>query len=125
MFGFLKKIFGLPTAEEVKAAQETKVVPYKVEPPVINNKTGDVVDTPPLQASVEPDVVEAKSREELLASTSQITDAVTQAEPVKKTRKPRNSKAEKPVKEKKVVKEKATKARKPVAEKSTKRSKRA
>jgi PBP1b-binding outer membrane lipoprotein LpoB len=55
--------------------------------PVVNNKTGDVVDQPVV--AQEPQVVEAV--------TTQITDAVTQSEPVKKTRKPRTPKVEKPV----------------------------
>ena len=46
--------------------------------PVVNNKTGDVVDQPVVVQ--EPQVVEAV--------TTQITDAVTQSEPVKKTRAP-------------------------------------
>lgn len=102
MFGFLKKIFGLPTTEEVAAAKQASA-PYKVEPPVVNNKTGDVVDTPPIpypELHKAPVEVEAKSRDELLAVNPQITDSVTQSEPVKKTRKPRTPKAEKPAKEK-------------------------
>ncbi len=100
MLGFLKKIFGLPTNEEVAAA---KAAPYKVEPPVVNTKTGDVVDVPAVAPVVEAPIVAAVN--------DQITDAVTQAEPAKKTRKPRAPKAEKPAKEK---------AAKPAAKKSRK-----
>lgn len=107
MFSFIKKIFGFPTEEEKASAVAQKL---DVVPPLVNNKTGDIVE------------------EVKVVSTSvndQITDSVTQAaEPAKKTRKPRAPKAEKPAKEK-VVKEKAAKARKPAAEKTTKRSKKA
>lgn len=80
MLGFLKKIFGFPTQEEVSAA--------KAESLVVNNKTGEIVQMPVVTA--EPAVV-----------NNQITDAVTQSQPVeKKARKPRAPKAEKVVKEK-------------------------
>lgn len=99
MFGFLKKLFGLPTTEEIAAAKKVSA-PYKVEPPVVNNKTGDVVDTPPIpypelhKAPEAPVEFEAKSRDDLIKST------VNTSEPVKKTRKPRTPKAEKTAKEK-------------------------
>jgi len=107
MLSFIKKLLGFPTPDEVIAAKSEATAPYKVEAPVVNNKTGDVVDQS--STTVNP----------------QITDSVTQeAAPAKKPRKPRVPKAEKSVKEK-VVKEKAAKARKPAAEKTTKRSKKA
>lgn len=112
MLSFIKKLLGFPTPEEVTAAKAETAVPYKVEAPLVNNKTGDVVDQAPAP------VVEAPVN-------PQITDAVTQtAELAKKTRKPRAPKVEKPAKVK-AVKEKAAKARKPAAEKTTKRSKKA
>jgi len=113
MLSFIKKLLGFPTPSEVAAAKET-AAPYKVETPLVNNKTGDVVDQAPapiVEAPVNP----------------QITDAVTQAaEPAKKTRKPRAPKAEKPVKEKAVKKEKAAKPVKAAAMKlPARRSKKA
>lgn len=94
MLGFLKKIFGLPTQEEVMAAKSVATV----EPPVVNSKTGDVVEMPVVAA------VPA-------AVNDQITDAVTQSQPaVKKTRKPRAPKAD-------AVKEKAAKPVKVAAKK--------
>ncbi len=121
MFGFLKKIFGLPTDEEIKAAQEAKVAPYKVEPPVINNKTGDVFVPPPPPALLEepklPSTVEVKA-----TVNPQITDSVTQEAPAKKTRKPRTPKVEKVVKVK-ATKEKAAKAKKPAAISTSRKSK--
>lgn len=83
MFGFLKRLMGLPTEEEILAAKK-----HKIDPVIINNKTGDVVDIPFLD-------------------NSQITDSVT----IKKPRKPRTPK------EKTSVKEKSTRGRKPVAKK--------
>jgi hypothetical protein len=122
MFGFLKKIFGLPTDEEVKAAQEAKAAPYKVEAPVVNNKTGDVVVMPePAATTPIPLVVEASFPS---AVNDQITDAVTQEAPAKKPRKPRTPKAEKVVKVK-ATKEKTAKAKKPAAISVGRRSKKA
>jgi|688.fasta_scaffold184456_2 hypothetical protein len=109
MLGFLKKIFGMPTEAEVAAA---KAVPYKVEPPVVNNKTGDVVVMPEQVAS-SPSAV-----------NDQITDAVTQEAPAKKPRKPRTPKAETAVKVK-TTKEKTAKAKKPAAISTGRRSKKA
>jgi hypothetical protein len=107
MLGFIKKIFGLPTKEEVDAAKaQAEVAPYKIETPAVNNKTGDLV---------EPVVTESK----LSSVNDQITDAVTQAAPAKKPRKPRTSKVEKP------AKEKAAKAKKPAVIKAPGRSKKA
>jgi hypothetical protein len=123
MLSFIKKIFGLPTDAEVKAAQEA---PYKLEMPVVNQKSGDVVDT--VVAKVDP-VAVALDLEgvKLGAVNDQITDSVTQVAPAKKTRKPRAKTTEKVVKEKtpKVKKEKAAKAKKPAAIKATSRSKKA
>lgn len=102
MLRFLKKIFGFPTDEEIKIAKAHPVVVHDIDPPVINNKTGDVVI--PAQLKLNSVVAD------------QITDSVTQAEtPVKKTRKPRTPKIETPAKQK-AVKEKAVKekAAKPV-----------
>lgn len=111
MFGFLKKMLGLPTKEEIAAAKELSA-PYKVEAPIINNKTGDVVETPPK-------VVEAPVAATPSAVNDQITDAVTQ---VKKPRKPRTPKA----KVEKAVKEKAAKPAKVAAKKvAVRRSKKA
>lgn len=87
MLGFFKKLLGLPTDKEVEAAK-AESVPYKVEPPVVNNKTGDLVDPVVLP------------KEQLLKDVvkPQVTDAVTQVSPVKKTRKPRTKKQDvKPV----------------------------
>lgn len=99
MLKFLKKIVGLPTDEEIVAAKSKNFVP------VVNNKTGDIVDIVPLKNTV----------------NDQITDSVTQATPTKKPRKPRTPKVEKiievkPVKEK-AAKEKAAKPVKAVAAK--------
>lgn len=79
--------------------------------PVVNNKTGDVVELSPV--SVEQVAV--------LAVNDQITDSVTQTAPTKKPRKPRTPKVEK------VVKEKAAKPVKAAAIKkvAVKRSKKA
>lgn len=87
MFGFLKKLLGLPTHDEVAAAKQAEV-PYKLEPaPVVNNKTGDVVD---------PVVVPEELKLNKVVD-AQVTDAVTEAVPAKKTRKPRATKTvEKP-----------------------------
>ena len=74
--------------------------------PVINNKTGDVVELAPV--SVEQVAV--------LAVNDQITDSVTQEAPAKKPRKPRTPKIEKVVKEKAAKPVKA--AAKPVAKKA-------
>jgi len=113
MLGFLKKIFGFPTEAEVSAAK----APYKIEPLVVNNKTGDVVE--PVVVAEEPKLAAA-------VVNDQITDAVTQtAQPTKKPRKPRAPKTEKPVKEK-VVKEKAANPVKAAAKKvAVRRSKKA
>lgn len=80
MFTFLKKIFGLPTDEEIAAA--------KYSTPAVNNKTGELVFPPTVTAV-----------------NDQITDSVTQeVAPAKKPRKPRTpktkveGKAAKPVK---------------------------
>lgn len=71
MLGFFKKLLGLPTKEEIESARNNaNAVPYKIEAPIINNKTGDVVEAFPT------------------AVNDQITDSVTQS-PAKKTRKPR------------------------------------
>jgi hypothetical protein len=94
MFGFLKKIFGLPTEAEVAAAK----APYKIEPVVVNNKTGDVVIEPTV-STPEPVAPVVVVEEVKVTVNDQITDAVTQA-PAKKPRKPRTPKAEKPAKEK-------------------------
>lgn len=94
MLKFLKKIVGLPTDEEIVAAKSKNFVP------VVNNKTGDVVDIVTLKNAV----------------NDQITDSVTQATPTKKPRKPRTPKVEKPV-EVKSAKEKAAKPVKVVAAK--------
>jgi len=102
MLEFLKKVLGLPTKEEIaEAKSKTVEVPYKIEQPVINNKTG------------EPVLVQQETK----------VEAVT---PVKKTRKPRTPKVETPVKEK-AVKEKAAKPVKAAAAKKepVKRSKKA
>ncbi len=102
MLNFLKKIFGLPTDDEIAAAKKAVAdVPYKIESPVVNTKTGDVVDTPVTVTTVNP----------------QITDAVTQVAPTKKPRKPRTPKVEK------VVKEKAVAPKKTTASKVTRKSK--
>lgn len=100
MFGFLKKLLGLPTKEEVAAAQ----APYKVEPVVlVNNKTGDVVDQAVVPQEPKLDAPVAV----------QAVETATPAEAPKKTRKPRAVKAAKPVK--------ATE--KPVAKKTSRKSK--
>lgn len=73
MLGFFRKLLGLPSKEEVEAAKaREETVPYKIEAPLVNNKTGDVVDTV----------------------------SVPVAAPAKKTRKPRVKKVETTVKEK-------------------------
>ena len=82
MLDFLKKILGLPTQEEINAAKVAEQT--KVEPPIVNSKSGDLVDSVVLPKAV---------------VDTQITDAVTQeTKPVKKARKPRATKADKPVK---------------------------
>lgn len=86
MLGFLKKIFGFPTEAEIHAAK----APYKIEAPIVNNKTGEIVSV----------------------INDQITDAVTQTVgTVKKPRKPRTPKTEN------IVKEKAAKPVKAAAKK--------
>lgn len=101
MLDFLKKILGLPTQEEINAAKNTEQI--KIEPPIVNNKSGDLVDS----VVVPKEVV-----------NSQITDAVTQEKaPVKKARKPRTSKAEK------TVKEKVSKVAVPATKRTAKKSK--
>lgn len=107
MLDFFKKLLGLPTQKEVEAARApAPEVPYKVEPPVINNKTGDVVDP----------VVLPKEVQLTNVVTPQVTDAVAQPAPVKKTRKPRVKKEEvKPVAE----------VTKPAAMKRTRKTKKA
>lgn len=118
MLGFLKKIFGFPTEAEISAAK----APYKIESPMINNKTGEIV---------EPAVIPTEPKLNAVVVNDQITDAVTQTvEPAKKPRKPRTPKAEKPVKEKpvkeKAAKEKAAKPVKAAAKKvAVRRSKKA
>jgi hypothetical protein len=94
MLDFIKKIFGFPTQEEIEAAKAQQDALYKVEPLVVNNKSGEPVLQP------EPVVVAEV--------------------PVKKTRKPRTPKVEKPVKvqmvaeksEKKITAKRAVKASK-------------
>jgi hypothetical protein len=76
-------------------------VPYKVEPPVVNSKTGDIVDVPVVAVVQDPPPVE------------QPVEVV----PVKKPRKPRTPKAEVE------VKEKAAQAEKPAAKRGPKKSK--
>lgn len=108
MFSFIKKIFGFPTEEEKALAQA----------PVVNSKSGDVVEMP--APKVDPVAVALDLEGVKLTNTvvnPQITDAVTQAEPVKKTRKPRVAKTEK------VVKEKAAKPVKVAAKRTVTRSK--
>lgn len=88
MLAFFKKLFGLSTDKGAESAK-ADTVPYKVEPPVINNKTGDLVDP----------VVVPKELKLKEVVNPQVTDSVTQAEPTKKTRKPRTKKQDvKPVK---------------------------
>ena len=82
MLDFIKKIFGFPTQAEIEAAKAQQDVTYKFETLVVNNKSGEPV--------IQPEPV------------------VVAEEPVKKTRKPRTPKAEKPVKAK-VVAEKPSK----------------
>lgn len=112
MFDFLKKLFGLPTREEVEAAKvRAEAVPYKVETPVINNKTGDVVEVFP--APVNDQVTDTV--------TDTVTDVVTEP-PAKKTRRPRTPKAqtvaeEKPVKTR-AKKEKVAKVPAPAAKRT-------
>jgi hypothetical protein len=110
MLSFIKKLLGFPTPEEINAAKAD--APYKVEPPAVNNKTGDVVVMPePAKTTPIPLVVDTALP---LAVNDQITDAVTQEAPAKKPRKPRAPKTEKVVKVK-ATKEKAAKAKKPAA----------
>lgn len=83
---------------------ESVEAPYKVEPPV-----------QPAEA-----VVAAVTPVTAPVVNNQITDAVTQTEPVKKPRKPRTPKAEKPAKEKAAPKKAAAIKAKPRATKSKK-----
>ena len=96
MLGFFKKILGLPTEEEKQAAKVVFQAPYKIEAPIINNKTGEILETS-FPTSV----------------NDQITDSVTQT---LRVRKPRKIKEKKLVKEVKAVvtKEKPTKTVKEV-----------
>jgi hypothetical protein len=67
MLKFLKKLLGLPTEEEKKAAKDAALVPYKMEPPTFNNKSGDVVDQPVIKKPRKPrvkKVVETKKTAE-------------------------------------------------------------
>lgn len=132
MLGFLKKLLGFPTQEEVTAAKQPPSLseaPYKVEPVVVNTKTGDVVDVPKPTQDVPPaPVVEVTPAPAVLPEevkltevvNSQITDSVTQAAPAKKPRKPRTPKAEKAVKEKAAKPKKAAAAMKSSAKRSKK-----
>lgn len=114
MFSFIKKLLGLPTEEEKKQALESKnEAPYKVEPveqPVVNNKSGEVVDIPkstvqtvvteevvikqvePVKVEEQVKVVEtAKVEEQKL----EVVQPVVEEKPVKKARKPAKPKVEK------------------------------
>lgn len=83
MFEFFKKILGLPTEEEKLAAKNAAQAPYKIEPPVFNNKTGDLVDAvPKTRKPRKPRVVLEKKK---AAETKSVPAA-------KKTRKPRSTK---------------------------------
>lgn len=86
MFDFLKKIFGLPTEQEkAEAKKQSEVVPYKIEPPVFNNKTGDLVELPTVKVRKprKPKVVVEKKK---AAEPKSVPAA-------KKTRKPRSTKS--------------------------------
>lgn len=78
--------------------------PYKLEPPLPSAEAAVASITPVTLPVVNP----------------QITDAVTQAEPAKKTRKPRTPKAEKPAKEKAAPKKAAAIKAKPKTTRSKK-----
>lgn len=114
MFSFIKKLLGLPTEEEKKQAAETKLeVPYKVEAPqpLVNNKTGDVVELPKQVVSVsiaeevvvkpvEPpkavkQVKVAETVKEVQPPVLDVVQTKIEEKPVKKTRKPAKPKVEK------------------------------
>ena len=110
MFSFIKKIFGFPTEAEKAMAQR----------PVVNSKSGEVVevvDAPKVDPVAVALDLEGVTLSATPAVNDQITDAVTQAAPAKKTRKPRAPKV--------AVKEKAAKAKKPAAERAPRKSKKA
>lgn len=80
---FFKKILGLPTEEEKIAAKNAAQAPYKIEPPVINNKTGDLVEITKVRKPRKPKVVVEKKK----AAEPKLVPAA------KKTRKPRSTKS--------------------------------
>ncbi len=83
MFEIFKKILGLPTEAEKLAAKNAGQAPYKIEPPVVNNKTGDLVDVVPKTRKPRKPKVVAENKK--AAETKSIPAA-------KKTRKPRSTK---------------------------------
>lgn len=114
MFSFIKKLLGLPTDEEKKQATEAKVeIAYKIEAPqpVVNNKSGDVIELPKQVTSVsiveevvvkpvEPtkDIKQVKDVETVKEVKPPVLEVVKNAveeKPVKKTRKPAKPKVEK------------------------------
>lgn len=85
MFEFLKKILGLPTEEEKLAAKNSAQAPYKIEPPVFNNKTGDLVETPITKVR--------KPRKPKTVAENKKAAEPKSVPAAKKTRKPRSAKA--------------------------------